>query len=108
MLSIPSVGDRARAVLGLTTAGAETHTGRSMRNVLETLPRDLVFELDAHALVAGIEQLAAGEVGLVFRAQRGGLHLHQHPGIAGLWVNYVDKSNLALARDRGLLQIRRS
>ena len=50
VLSIPSVGDRARAVLGLTSAGAETHTGRSMRNVLETLPRDLVFELDAHAL----------------------------------------------------------
>ena len=50
VLTIPSVGDRARAVLGLTTAGAETHTGRSMRNVLETLPRDLVFELDAHGL----------------------------------------------------------
>ena len=50
VLSIPSVGDRARAVLGLTAAGAETHTGRSMRNVLETLPRDLVFELDAHTL----------------------------------------------------------
>ncbi len=50
VLTIPSVGDRARAVLGLAEAGAETHTGRSMRNVLETLPRDLVFELDADAL----------------------------------------------------------
>jgi glutamate dehydrogenase len=50
VLTIPSVGDRARAVLGLAAEGAETHTGRSMRNVLETLPRDLVFELDAHAL----------------------------------------------------------
>ncbi len=50
VLAIPSVGDRARAVLGLATAGAETHTGRSMRNVLETLPRDLVFELDGETL----------------------------------------------------------
>lgn len=49
-LSIPSVGDRARAVLGLAVDGAETHTGRSMRNVLETLPRDVVFELDADQL----------------------------------------------------------
>ena len=50
VLAIPSVGARARSVLGLATAGAETHTGRSMRNVLETLPRDLVFELDTDRL----------------------------------------------------------
>jgi glutamate dehydrogenase len=50
VLSIPTIGDRARAVLGLADAGAETHTGRSMRNVLETLPRELLFELDADAL----------------------------------------------------------
>ncbi len=50
VLAIPSVGDRARAVLGLAADGAETHTGRSMRNVLETLPRDLVFELDSDGL----------------------------------------------------------
>jgi glutamate dehydrogenase len=50
VLTIPTVGSRARAVLGLADAGPETHTGRSMRNVLETLPRDLVFELDADQL----------------------------------------------------------
>src|SRR5690606_1877742 len=50
VLPIPSVGDRARAVLGLAAHGAETHTGRTMRNVLETLPRDLVFELDGDQL----------------------------------------------------------
>jgi glutamate dehydrogenase len=52
VLSIPSVGDRARSVLGLATQGVETHTGRSMRNVLETLPRDLVFELDSDRLAS--------------------------------------------------------
>ncbi|MFP5487101.1 MAG: hypothetical protein ACLGHQ_02185, partial [Acidimicrobiia bacterium] len=50
VLAIPSVGDRAQAVLGLAAHGAETHTGRTMRNVLETLPRDLVFELDGEQL----------------------------------------------------------
>ncbi|HEX4980076.1 MAG TPA: NAD-glutamate dehydrogenase domain-containing protein, partial [Ilumatobacteraceae bacterium] len=49
-LSIPTVGDRARAVLALVDAGMETHTGRSIRNTLETLPRDLLFELDADRL----------------------------------------------------------
>ena len=37
-------------MLGLARDGAETHTGRSMRNVLETLPRDVVFELDSDQL----------------------------------------------------------
>jgi glutamate dehydrogenase len=50
VLDIPSVGDRAREVLGLAADGPETHTGRSMRNVVETLPRDVVFELDRDAL----------------------------------------------------------
>ncbi|MCB0965839.1 MAG: NAD-glutamate dehydrogenase, partial [Ilumatobacter sp.] len=60
VLSIPTVGDRARGVLGLARFGAETHTGRSMRNVLETLPRDLVFELDSDRLA----QLVIDVVGL--------------------------------------------
>jgi glutamate dehydrogenase len=50
VLTIPTIGETARAVLGLALDGAETHTGRSMRNVLETLPRDLVFELSSHRL----------------------------------------------------------
>jgi glutamate dehydrogenase len=60
VLTIPSVGDRARAVLGLAHDGPETHTGRSMRNVLETLPRDLVFELDS----SGLAQLVIDVVNL--------------------------------------------
>ncbi len=50
VLTIPTVGDRAREVLALAQHGPETHAGRAIRTVLETLPRDLVFELDAHQL----------------------------------------------------------
>ena len=50
VLNIPSVSDRAQAVLDLAPFGSDTHTGRSMRNVLETLPRDLLFELDGERL----------------------------------------------------------
>jgi glutamate dehydrogenase len=46
VLSIPTVGERVRSVLDLAPFGSDTHTGRSMRNVVETLPRDVVFELD--------------------------------------------------------------
>jgi len=50
VMTIPSVAERASAVLGLTEPHAKTHTGRSMRTVIETLPRELVFELDADRL----------------------------------------------------------
>jgi len=60
VLTIPSVGDRAREVLGLAHRGSDTHAGRAMRTVLETLPRDLVFELDAHRLA----ELVIAVVGL--------------------------------------------
>ncbi|MGA1556778.1 MAG: NAD-glutamate dehydrogenase domain-containing protein, partial [Ilumatobacteraceae bacterium] len=60
ILSIPSIGDRAQAVLGLASRGPETHVGRTMRNVLEALPRDLVFELGTGDLA----QLVIDVVGL--------------------------------------------
>ena len=59
VLAIPTIGDRARGVLGLATEGAEGHTGRTMRNVLETLPRDLVFELDSDQLATLVIDVVA-------------------------------------------------
>ncbi|CAN5803810.1 NAD-glutamate dehydrogenase [soil metagenome] len=47
---IPTIGERARSVLELTGAEARSYLGRRVRNVTETLPRDLVFELDEHTL----------------------------------------------------------
>ena len=77
-LSIPSVGDRARAVLGLAVDGAETHTGRSMRNVLETLPRDIVFELDA-------DQLALLVIEVVSLQERQIVRVIDVPEPVGTW-----------------------
>ena len=50
VFAIPTIGERAREVIEMAGVSVETHLGRSMRNVLETLPRDLVFELAAQPL----------------------------------------------------------
>ena len=50
VFAIPVVGERANAVLSLTGASPQSFTGRAVKNVVETLPRDLVFELDVDAL----------------------------------------------------------
>ncbi|HEY3485755.1 MAG TPA: hypothetical protein VGK49_10245, partial [Ilumatobacteraceae bacterium] len=78
VLSIPTIGQRARAVLGLTSVGAETHTGRSMRNVLETLPRDLLFETDT-------EQLAELVTDIVGLQERRIVRVFEVPEPAGAW-----------------------
>ncbi len=50
VFAIPTVGDRAREVLALAGTSEVSHLGRSVKNVVETLPRDVVFELDSNAL----------------------------------------------------------
>ena len=50
VFAIPVLRDRANAVLELSGIAAAGHTGRAIKNVVETLPRDLVFELASHAL----------------------------------------------------------
>ncbi len=50
VFAIPVIGDHAREVLELAGAAAQSHTGRAVKNVVETLPRDVVFELDVDAL----------------------------------------------------------
>lgn len=50
VFAIPKVADRANDVLALAGASAVSHTGRAVKNVVETLPRDVVFELDSEAL----------------------------------------------------------
>jgi glutamate dehydrogenase len=50
VFAIPVLRDRASAVLELSGASASSHTGRAIRAVVETLPREIVFELGTHEL----------------------------------------------------------
>ena len=50
VFAIPTVADRANEVLTHAAVSEVSHTGRAVKNVLETLPRDLVFELDSQTL----------------------------------------------------------
>jgi glutamate dehydrogenase len=57
VFAIPVVGERATEVVERIGASVATYTGRAVRNVVETLPRDIVFELDPqplHELVSAI------------------------------------------------------
>ncbi len=50
VFAIPTIGDHAREVLDLAGTSEVSHLGRSVKHVVETLPRDVVFELDSHTL----------------------------------------------------------
>ena len=50
VFAIPTIGDRAREVLALVGTSEVSHLGRSVKNVVETLPREVVFELGSDAL----------------------------------------------------------
>ncbi|MFK8024651.1 MAG: NAD-glutamate dehydrogenase [Ilumatobacter sp.] len=60
VFAIPTIGDRASEILHLAGVSAQSHTGRAIKNTVETLPRDLVFELDTH----GLAELVVGIVGI--------------------------------------------
>jgi glutamate dehydrogenase len=57
VFAIPGVRDRARAVVERSGVVAASHTGRAVRNVIETLPRDMLFELDEDALAEVVERI---------------------------------------------------
>ncbi|MEP1122922.1 MAG: NAD-glutamate dehydrogenase [Ilumatobacter sp.] len=50
VFAIPTIGDRAREILDLAGTSEVSHLGRSVKHVVETLPREVVFELDSHTL----------------------------------------------------------
>jgi len=60
VFAIPGVRERATAVVERVGASVESHTGRAVRNVIETLPRDLVFE----TAVDDMTELVSSIVGL--------------------------------------------
>ena len=60
VFDIPTVGAQARAVLDLSGADPDSYLGRAVRMAIETLPRELLFELDEQPLA----QLVIDIVGL--------------------------------------------
>ncbi len=60
VFAVPGLNDRARSVIAAIGAAVESYTGRAVRNVIETLPRDAVFELDE----ASLAELVSAIVGL--------------------------------------------
>ena len=66
---IPVIGERADQVVARVGAAVESHTGRAVRNVIETLPRDVVFETgvdELTELVAAISGLQERRLVRVF------------------------------------------
>jgi glutamate dehydrogenase len=57
VFAIPGVAARASDVVERVGASVESHTGRAVRNVIETLPRDTVFELDPEVLTELVEEI---------------------------------------------------
>jgi glutamate dehydrogenase len=57
VFAIPGVAARATEIVERVGASLESHTGRAVRNVIETLPRDTVFELAPLVLTELVEQI---------------------------------------------------
>jgi glutamate dehydrogenase len=82
VLEIPRVGDEAREVLDLTAARMHAHAGRATRTVLESLPRDLVLELEP----ARLGELVNDIVGL---QERQLVRVFEVPDPVGPWVTLL-------------------
>ncbi len=69
VFAIPAIGDRADEIVARVGAAVDSHTGRVVRNVIETLPRDVVFETgvdELTELVSAISGLQERRIVRVF------------------------------------------
>ncbi|RLE21614.1 MAG: hypothetical protein DRJ50_08900, partial [Actinobacteria bacterium] len=57
VFAIPVIGERAEAVIEIVGVSVESHTGRAVRNVVETLPRDVVFEIGTYELAEIVNEI---------------------------------------------------
>ncbi|MEM8619394.1 MAG: NAD-glutamate dehydrogenase domain-containing protein, partial [Actinomycetota bacterium] len=93
VFAIPGVGDQARRILEIVGASVESHTGRVVRHVVETLPRDLLFELPPERLAS----LVADIVGL---QERRIVRVFDVPEPVGAWrtvLVYVPQARFTAA-----------
>nr|MBA2326148.1 NAD-glutamate dehydrogenase [Actinomycetota bacterium] len=82
VFDVPTVGEAVRQQLGLTEARLHSHSGRATRTVLESLPRDLVLELEPEAL----GRLVGDIVGL---QERQLVRVFEVPEPVGPWVTVL-------------------
>jgi glutamate dehydrogenase len=93
VFAIPGIGDRANEVLERVGAAVESHTGRAVRNVIETLPRDVVFE----SAVEELTELVSAITGL---QERRIVRVFDHAEPVGPWTTvfaYVPQSRFTAA-----------
>ncbi len=82
VLSIPYVRDRVAAVIDRSGFTADSHSGRSLRTVLETFPRDDLFEI-------GRDELYDVARGIVALQDRQIVRVFALPEAAGPWVTVL-------------------
>ncbi len=88
VFAIPGVRDRASAVLERVGAAVDSHMGRAVRNVIETLPRDVVFE-------SGVEELTELVSAITGLQERRIVRVFDHAEPVGPWTTvfvYVPQS----------------
>jgi len=93
VFAIPGIGDRADEVVARAGATLESHTGRAVRNVIETLPRDVVFESG----VSELTELVSAITGL---QERRIVRVFDHTEPVGPWTTvlaYVPQSRFTAA-----------
>jgi len=57
VFAIPVIGERAEEVIDIVGASIESHTGRAVRNVVETMPRDVIFEISTAELAEIVTEI---------------------------------------------------
>ena len=93
VFAIPGIGGRADEVVARVGAALESHTGRAVRNVIETLPRDLVFE-------SGVEELTELVSAITGLQERRIVRVFDHTEPVGPWTTvlaYVPQSRFTAA-----------
>ncbi len=93
VFAIPVIGRRADAVISALGASVQSHTGRAVRNVIETLPRDVLFEV-------GVDELTELVTAIVGLQERRLVRVFDITEPVGPWTTvlvYVPRSRFTAA-----------
>ncbi len=93
VFAIPVIGRHADAVITALGASVQSHTGRAVRNVIETLPRDVLFEV-------GVDELTELVTAIVGLQERRLVRVFDITEPVGPWTTvlvYVPRSRFTAA-----------